>query len=415
MKLSTQQKVFWALATVLVGIFMFNFSFAVTATLFGEINDDGGDPNLEVWFEYGTTTSYGFQTPPQSKYGTGEFTATISDLKECTTYHYRAVAKHKNYDDIKYGEDKTFTTPCPETPEVKVDLKVNGSDGPITVPYNSSATLSWTSNNAQYCQASGDWSGIKGVEGRESTGNLISGPKNYILTCYRNGKSGSDSVTVYVGEVKGEISPSIHKKVRNLSNGQNYFGESINANPGEVLEFQITIHSGSGIKNAKIKDILPNKISIRANSLKIDGQLVSGDITSEISLGDLSENQTKTITFLADIASSSQFPFGETTLINTAVLSWDGNSLSDSATILVQRAKVAAATTAPTGWNNFSSALFPFSLLSLCLLIWLFKSHIIGWEEWLDKQQKEYQKVKSNILLTLKRRKFKNTELFKSK
>ncbi len=74
-----------------------------------------------------------------------------------------------------------------------VDLRAN----PITINYNSSATLSWTSSNANSCSASGDWSGSKSTSGSESTGNLTSS-KRYTITCSGPGGTASDSVTVNV-------------------------------------------------------------------------------------------------------------------------------------------------------------------------------------------------------------------------
>jgi len=395
MKFIYKKILFGSLIGTAILFFMASFSLAVSVTLYGEITDDGGDPYLEVWFQYGKTTFYGYETSHQTKYGPGEFSATVSGLEDCTTYHYRAVAKHQNYNDIKYGEDKIFTTPCPSItyPSPTVDLKANGYDGSITIPYNSSAILSWTSSNANYCLASGAWSGQKGTFGSESTGNLTSGPKTYILTCYGPGGSASDSVTIYLQQVLGAISPTIQKKVRNLSNGQTQFFDSVYADPSEVLEFQLIIYTGSGVQNLKIKDFLPEKISLRPNSLKIDGILTSGDILSGISLGTLSPNQTKTITFLADVAPPDKFLFGETKLVNMATIYWNGNSLSDSATIFVKKAAVAGvATGAPTGFaNHFFSYLFILLTFGL-VLIWLFKSHIIKWEEWLDERKRRYQK-----------------------
>jgi hypothetical protein len=401
---------------VLISLTAFSISLAVSATLYGEITDDGGDPYLEVWFQYGKTTAYGYETPHQTKYGTGEFTATISGLEDCQSYHYRAVAKHQNYNDIKYGEDKIFTTPCPTVsyPSPTVDLKANGHDGSITVPYNSSVTLSWTSSNADYCVASGAWSGTKGTSGSESTENLTSGPKTYTLTCYGPGGSASDSVTIYLSQIFGAVSPTVQKKVRNVSDGQTQYFDSIYADPSEVLEFQITIYAGSGAQNLIIKDFLPAKIFLRPNSLKIDGVLTSGDITAGVSLGNLAPNQTKTITFLADIASADQFPFGQTNLPNTATIYWNGNSISDSATIIVRKTGVlGAATQAPTGFiTNFSKYL-PFPLIFSGVLIWLFNSHIIKWEEWLDEKKEKYQKFRAEKLLKLKIAKIRAKEFLK--
>lgn len=83
------------------------------------------------------------------------------------------------------------------TPPPTVDIKANNSDGPITIDYNTSATLSWTSTNATSCSASGNWSGSKATSGSENTGNLISS-KTYTITCTGLGGTASDSVTINV-------------------------------------------------------------------------------------------------------------------------------------------------------------------------------------------------------------------------
>jgi hypothetical protein len=79
-----------------------------------------------------------------------------------------------------------------------VDIKANGSDGSITISYNSSANLTWTSQNVDSCYASNAWSGTKSTSGSESTGNLTSS-KTYNITCSGSGGSVSDNVIVNVG------------------------------------------------------------------------------------------------------------------------------------------------------------------------------------------------------------------------
>jgi len=76
-----------------------------------------------------------------------------------------------------------------------VDLKVNNQDGPITVDQGSSVTLSWTSQNANTCQASGSWSGSKNTEGSETIGRINSS-QTFILTCKGNGGESSDRAIV---------------------------------------------------------------------------------------------------------------------------------------------------------------------------------------------------------------------------
>lgn len=165
------------------------------ATLVGEITDDGGDPNLTVWFDYGKSTGYSFQTPQVARYGTGLFCATIYNLEPCTTYYYRAVAR--NSVGTSYGENKTFNTKCQP---VSVDLKVNNSNGPITVNYQESVTLSWTSQNATSCQASGDWTGYKATSGSQSVQLNQVKTYTFTLTCTQSssGQTANDSVQVIV-------------------------------------------------------------------------------------------------------------------------------------------------------------------------------------------------------------------------
>jgi hypothetical protein len=78
-----------------------------------------------------------------------------------------------------------------------VDIKADGSDGPIVIDHNTSANLTWSSSDAVSCLASGDWSGAKPLSGSESTGNLTAS-KTYTITCTGPGGSANDSVTVNV-------------------------------------------------------------------------------------------------------------------------------------------------------------------------------------------------------------------------
>lgn len=90
---------------------------------------------------------------------------------------------------------------------------------PATIPYNTSATITWSSTDATYCIAGGAWSGTQAVAGSVSTGNLTAS-KTYTLYCRGpGGYSASVSRTVNVtplvnytistaAGVGGSISPS---------------------------------------------------------------------------------------------------------------------------------------------------------------------------------------------------------------
>ena len=81
---------------------------ATTATLTGSV-----DPRTRAttwWFEYGTSTGYGSQTPSRSA-GSGSaraVTAALSGLRPGTTYHYRLVAR--NDAGTSRGANASFTT-----------------------------------------------------------------------------------------------------------------------------------------------------------------------------------------------------------------------------------------------------------------------------------------------------------------
>ena len=85
----------------------------------------------------------------------------------------------------------------------------------LTVPYNTAATISWTSSGATSCTASGDWSGSKATSGSESTGvialsaseiektNIIK--KFYKLTCNSTTGETVSSSTIQVVSIQPNI------------------------------------------------------------------------------------------------------------------------------------------------------------------------------------------------------------------
>jgi len=184
-------------------------AFTSSAILVGEITDDGGDPNLTVWFEYGLTNLTS-KTSPIAHYGKGVFCAQITGLTPNQTYYYRAVAK--NSAGVSYGETKTFKTQCLEP---FVDLKANNSDGPLTLPYKSNVTLSWNSSNASYCR--GSWTSLElPVNGSVTFYQLTARNYNYNITCYNScNQTKSDSVAITIQSLS---LPVIDFRANNQSN-----------------------------------------------------------------------------------------------------------------------------------------------------------------------------------------------------
>ncbi len=276
-----------------------------------------------------------------------------------------------------------------------VQLYVNGSStSPVTIPYNSSVNLSWSSSNVDYCNASGDWSGSKALSGLETINNIMSS-KTFIINCSGSSGFASNQITVNVSSATTTL--QVNKLVRNISDGTGYY-EWLYADPGESLTFQINVIAGSaGLQDVVVKDTLPGKITYLGN-LKIDNVSSSGNIILGFDIGDFSANQTKVITFDAKVADSNQFSAGVTNLINSVLVYNSITANSDTAKVVINRAT--GPTSVPTGISNnifLDSFIIPLALSFL--MLWAFKSHIINFEEWLDDKKKEYNQYKARKTL----------------
>jgi plastocyanin len=95
-----------------------------SARLNGRLNPHGLPTTFH--FQYGTTTSYGLTTPPQSRNGNTpqNVSANISGLMANRVYHFRIVAS--NARGTRFGADRTFTTLSPTgLPIVRTDAATN--------------------------------------------------------------------------------------------------------------------------------------------------------------------------------------------------------------------------------------------------------------------------------------------------
>ncbi len=88
--------------------------------------------------------------------------------------------------------DVSVGAPAPAIPPV-----VNLSASPLSIAYNSSYNLTWSTSNADSCVASGNWSGNKAVSGTITRKNQTV-DKTYTLICTGAGGTGSDTVSVTV-------------------------------------------------------------------------------------------------------------------------------------------------------------------------------------------------------------------------
>ncbi len=78
-----------------------------SAQLNCDLTSLGTAGNVKTSFEWGVDVSYGNETTPKSKSGTGSWSASLTGLEPNTTYHFRAKAVG---DGVAYGADGQFTT-----------------------------------------------------------------------------------------------------------------------------------------------------------------------------------------------------------------------------------------------------------------------------------------------------------------
>lgn len=104
--------------------------------------------------------------------------------------------------------DYTSIAHVPPYGRIKVDLKANDQDGTITVPFNTPATLSWTSRHATSCTASGGWTGSKLPSGSETTPGIVASA-TYVLVCTGSAGSARDSLTIVPGASNQVAMPMI--------------------------------------------------------------------------------------------------------------------------------------------------------------------------------------------------------------
>lgn len=109
---------------------------AITPTsmeLHGYVANDGGDPNVTTWFEYGNIGGYGNNTTKETHQQYDYFSKVVTDLSPGTLYHYWAMGNNSDRDQA--GDIRISLTP-PKNPE---DMQIDLTSGLPDICFN----LSW--------------------------------------------------------------------------------------------------------------------------------------------------------------------------------------------------------------------------------------------------------------------------------
>jgi hypothetical protein len=140
----------------------------------------GGDPETSKTCTYTPPTCM-----PDWQCSTWSTCVNGQQTRNCTDYNYCGTIENR----------PVLSQSCVPIESTVVDIKANGQDGPLTLGPSSSAVLTWSSQNATSCTASGAWSGQKQISGTETT-SLITSVKTFTITCTGPGGTASDSVII---------------------------------------------------------------------------------------------------------------------------------------------------------------------------------------------------------------------------
>lgn len=374
-----------------------------SATLNSNISDLGAYGSVTVYFQWGTSTSYGYQTSSVTQGYVGFYSDTISDLAPYTNYHFRAVAQN-NYGTV-YGQDMTFTSGQSSaygtTGYVQTTYATYISNFQATLNGSLSGTNPYATNYVYF-----QW-GVTTSYGNETPQQSIGYSQNFMQNIanlnsgtayhYRAVAQGTYG-TVYgqdmtfttsgagSGYYYGNGTLSVNKQVIDITSGNLNWSSSVNANPSDILSFSITLQTnGQDVHNVMVHDILPANLIYRGNLTVGTNSNYGGDITSGVNIGTIYASQPVVIAYQAQVASAENFNFGANTLANNAtVTSTEAGSQTSSATVIVNKNQVYGVTTVSTGLtNNFLTDSFFLPLLLIVLGLWFyFSGNIYDFADW---------------------------------
>jgi uncharacterized repeat protein (TIGR01451 family) len=139
---------------------------------------------------------------------------------------------------------------------------------------------------------------------------------------------------------------TVVKTVRNVTQNID-FANSVNANPGDRVEFRIRTHSSNAIaQNVILTDTLPKNFTFLSFT---GGGSLLGNNPVKINMGSIASDTTEEIRIQTQVATADNFPVGNSTWVNTAVVtSSNAGTKSDTASVIVNRIASPTPTPSPT-------------------------------------------------------------------
>lgn len=181
------------------------------------------------------------------------------------------------------------------------------------------------------------------------------------------------------------------KKAINITSGNLNWSNYINAMPGDVLSFAVTIYGNTqDLYNVVVRDILPQNL-IYMGSYMINTTSYSGNIMSGINIGTVYVNQPIVVSYRVQVAHPGNFAYGSTLLTSSAVVAPSNTSQQNSSSaVVVSKSMIYGASTVATGISgNFLTDSFFIPLMIIIFAIWIYSSgRAYKFADWLKKKTK---------------------------
>ncbi len=229
------------------------------AILAGAVTDTGGDNNVQVWFEWGTSPDLNNSTPVQNIYVSSvphTFCYTLTSLQPCTTYYYRAAIR--NSLGTNYGSTYSFTTRCSVSNPLTVSCYASPNPVNVNSPVTFYSSVSGGTGNYTY-----SWSGAC---------------TSYSSTCSRTFSSpGVYNVNLTV--TSGSFTQSTSCSVNVISSSQVVPSPIINQPPVPVIAFSPERILPGTIVNFDASRSYDPDGQIISYKWEINGELVSSEVS----------------------------------------------------------------------------------------------------------------------------------------
>jgi hypothetical protein len=282
----------------------------------------------------------------------------------------------------------TCSTDYEEEPDADLSCYTSSEDS-ITLSYNT-----YDANNASIFRGNSRLT-ILGSGSRSGTYRDTGLSSDTSYTYYlRNGTSSSSTQLARVTcstDYEDEGRLVVSKTVKSLERTSSYVS-SFDAIPGELVSYSIKVTAKDGVaKDVVVKDSFSPTRLTHAGNLRVDGIRVSGNIEQGISVGDILEGESKTVTFDVRIASRDNFVVGTTSFTNTAVVTSENDRATDTAVVHIRKDQpVGPPTVVPTGITGNNVVDYVLLPLVLTLLIFiLFRKHFIALVKRLEATRRE--------------------------